>query len=181
MKATKAIIVAGLLVSTLTACTSATGTENSSPSPSATENPYGGFAVDSPGKNETILTIIGPKETDEYSITDLGKLETQSVSIKEPFLKVDQTFTGVPLKTLFEAAGISDGDKLSTVALNDYKFDDKAGNFTDAQGYLAIERDGKEIPMDQGGPIRIVFPSQSKYFDYLDAWNWSIRTISVIK
>lgn len=46
-------------------------------------------------------------------------------------------------------------------------------------GYLAIARGGKDIPYDQGGPIRIVFPDKSKWAKNLDAWNWSIRKIIV--
>jgi hypothetical protein len=46
---------------------------------------------------------------------------------------------------------------------------------------LALSRDGEIIAMDQGGPIRIVFPNGQEYSDFLDAWNWSLRTIEVSK
>jgi hypothetical protein len=37
----------------------------------------------------------------------------------------------------------------------------------------------KEIPYDQGGPIRIIFGSKSTWAKYLDAWNWSLSSITV--
>lgn len=114
-------------------------------------------------------------------MAQLEKLVTDPVTIFEPFVKAEQTFRGVPLKTLFEAAGISSTDKISTLALNDYKYDDIAGNFTSNRGILALRRDSQLIPMDQGGPIRIIFPTNTKYFSFLDAWNWSLRSIKVIE
>lgn len=181
MKNVKSIIIGALLVATLAGCSNAEASEAPSPTTSAAENPYGGFAVDAPSPTEVLLSVSSATETDDYSLTDLRKLATEEVTIEEPFAKAKQTFTGVPLKALFEAAGITDADKVSTLALNDYKFDDLAGNFTKSNGYLAIEREGKVIPMDQGGPIRIIFPTGTKYFTYLDAWNWSLRSISTVK
>lgn len=181
MKKITTLLMAAVVMATLAGCTSATADAGVSPSASPSENPYGGFAVDNPAPDEIILTVVGPTETDEYSMTDLEKLVSAPITINEPFIKAKQTFTGVPLKTLFEAAGISPEQKVSTIALNDYKFDDLASKFQDSNGILAIKRDQLLIPMDQGGPIRIVFPAGSSYFDYLDAWNWSVRTIEVIK
>lgn len=181
MKKVSAVIGGTFLVLALAGCTSSSAGEISESAPAATENPYGGFAVDSPAADEIILTVKGPNETDEYSLTDLAALVAEPVSIIEPFVKKEQTFNGVPLATLFEAAGIKATDKVSTVALNEYVFDDLAGKFTESKALVAIDRDGAEIPMDQGGPIRIVFPAGTKYFSFLDAWNWSLRTIEVVK
>lgn len=181
MKKITTLLLGAALVAILAGCTSANAEIAASPSASPTENPYGGFAVDNPAPNEIILTVKGPTETDEYSITDLEKLVADPITIDEPFIKAKQTFTGVPLKVLFDAAGITGDLKVSTIALNDYKFDDSVANFVGSNGILAITRDAALIPMDQGGPVRIVFPTGSKYFDYLDSWNWSLRTIEVVK
>lgn len=180
MKKVSTALMGALLVLALGACSNVNASANN-PSPTATENPYGGFAVDAPGADEIILTVIGPNETDEYSITDLKALAIEPIKIMEPFVKAEQTFRGVPLTTLFEAAGIKETDKVSTIALNEYVYDDLASNFTASKALVAIDRDGEDIPMDQGGPIRIVFPSNTKYFTFLDAWNWSLRTIEVKK
>lgn len=157
---------------------------NAAPAPATsssaeTENPYGGFAVANPAADEVILTVTNGDKTIDFSTMDLKKLETTEVTIDEPFVNKKQTFVGVPMSVLFDSVGIKSTDKVSTLALNDYKYDDLAGKFTESKGIIAFLRDGTEIPMDQGGPIRIVFPSATPYFDYLDAWNWSIRSISI--
>lgn len=181
MKKASTVLMAAVIAIALAGCTSVNAQESSNPTPSASENPYGGFAVDAPAANEVILTVIGPSETDEYTMTDLRALATSPIKIVEPFVKAEQAFTGVPLATLFEAAGIKGTDKVSTIALNEYVYDDLASKFTDSDALLAIDRDGAEIPMDQGGPIRIIYPTGSKYFSFLDSWNWSLRTIEVKK
>ena len=183
MKKVSIAILGALLVSGLSGCAAspAESATHESPKAQALENPYGGFPVEPPAADEIVLTIVGPKETDEYTMNQLEKLVTDPVTIFEPFVKAEQTFSGVPLKTLFEAAGISSNDKISTLALNAYKYDDTAGNFTSNRGILALRRGSQLIPMDQGGPIRIIFPTNTKYFSFLDAWNWSLRSIKVIE
>ncbi len=149
-----AIVVSALLL--LTGCSSSAEEATPTPSATASENPYGaGFAIDPPADEE--ITIV------------------------EPFVKVEQTFKVVKLEKLLKDLGFKPTDKLSTVALNDYAFADTVENFTKNNAYIAVSRDGGPIPMDQGGPIRIVFASDSGYFTNLDAWNWSIRTIEIAK
>ena len=163
-----------------TGCAAATD-KAASPTPTPTStNPYGGFKVDPPAATDIVLTVTGTKTID-YTMGQLQALGTQKINIMEPFAKKQQSFEGVPLKTIFEAADIKPADHLQTIALNEYVFKDTAANLEANNGLMAISRDGADIPMDQGGPIRIVFPTSSKYFTYLDAWNWSMRTIKVGK
>lgn len=149
------------------------------PSASASENPYGGFPVDPPAADEVVLTVVGTTSID-YTYAELEEMATQQFEIMEPFVNQDQSFSGVPLAELFAASGIAPGDTVDTIALNDYHYSDAAEKFEGANGILAVLRDGEPIPMDAGGPIRIVFPSDSSYFDFVDAWNWSIRSIVVV-
>ena len=48
-----------------------------------------------------------------------------------------------------------------------------------SEALIATRRDGAPIPYDQGGPIRIVFPDGTPLSSVLDAWNWSLASISV--
>lgn len=181
MKKISAVILALMVGATLSGCsTSEVGAANK-PSPSATaENPYGGFPVDPPADDEIVLTVTGT-ETIDYTMPELEALAQVEVTISEPFVNLEQTFAGVELETLFEASGIELTDTVATIALNDYKYEDKGSAFVDSKGILALSRDGDIIAMDQGGPIRIVFPNGQEYSDFLDAWNWSLRTIEVSK
>ena len=143
------------------------------------KNPYGTVQIDPAATNEVILTITKGGKRADFAYSRLLKLKHSTISIYEPFLKKRQTFTVISFSTLFSFVGISGNDKVKTRALNDYIFSAKASDFIAAQGYLAIKRNGAPIPYDQGGPIRIIFPDQSKWSKNLDAWNWSLSTISV--
>lgn len=146
---------------------------------SSTKNPYGTATIDPAAPNEIILTISKGKVKATFAYSRLEKLKQSTISIYEPFLKKRQYFTVIPLARLFLFAGISGKDKVVTRALNDYQFTATAQQFIDAHAYLAIKRSGLPIGYDQGGPIRIIFPDESKWAKNLDAWNWSIAIISV--
>jgi len=144
-----------------------------------TANPYGASAVDPAGPNEIVLTIKNKSKTVTYKLLDLTKLATQEITIHEPFVKKVQKFKVIPLVTLFREVGVSPSQKVSTQALNDYIYANKASEFISAKGYLAVARFGAQIPYDQGGPIRIIYPDNSKWAKFLDPWNWSISKIVV--
>jgi hypothetical protein len=169
-------IIGAVLV--LAGCSSTSTKATPTASPSET-NPYGaGFTVDPPKANDVVLTVSGAKTVD-YTMSQLKNLATVKIDIMEPFAKKRQSFDGVEMKNLFDASGITVGEKVNTIALNEYEYADTVANFENNHAIIAVSRDGKDIPMDQGGPIRIVFNSDSKYFTFLDAWNWSLRTIKL--
>lgn len=144
-------------------------------------NPYGGgFTVDSPAADEIVLTVNGTTSKD-YTLGELKELATTKISIFEPFLQEKQSFSVIKMQDLVSPTGIKPTDILNTLALNDYAFEDTVDNFRKNNAYIAILRNGQDIPMDQGGPIRIIFADDSKYSTYLAAWNWSIRTIEIKK
>ena len=140
---------------------------------------YGGFAIDPPSPDEVVLTLVGER-TVELTMAELEGLAAEQVTFVEPFAKVEQTFGVVPLAALLERAGIGPGDRVDTIALNDYRYADDAAALLDADALLAVTRDGGPIPMDEGGPIRLVFDASSSYHGFLDAWNWSLRSIVVV-
>jgi hypothetical protein len=106
-------------------------------------------------------------------------MKSTVISIYEPFVKKRQTFSVVPMKNFFALVGISGKDQVITTALNDYTYGNSAERFIAANAYIAIKRNGQPIPYDQGGPIRLVFGDKSKWAKQLDAWNWSLVSISV--
>lgn len=168
-----------ILISIFTSSTTMAFAATATPKPSATKNPYGAsFPVPDPKSSDVVLTIKASK-TVNFTMGQLVKLATQNISIHEPFVKQIQSFRVLPLKSLFAGIKISSGAKLNTIALNDYVYLDTAANFFNNSAYLAVGRNGALIPMDQGGPIRIVFDDHSKYAKNLDAWNWSLRTVEV--
>jgi len=143
------------------------------------KNPYGTGTIDPAAPNEVILTITKGSRKVEFAYPRLQKLKLSTITIYEPFLKKRQSFSVVPLKSLFAIAGISGKDQVKTTALNDYTFAETAENFISAGTYLAIKVNGQPIGYDQGGPIRLIFSDKSKWSKNLDAWNWSLASISV--
>lgn len=141
-------------------------------------NPYGAPAVDPAGPNETILTVLSGGKSIKYRMADLLALKPVSIQLNEPFVKKRQTFSVIPLSVLLAKSGIKPTQKVSTKALNDYIYANTGSNFAKARAFIALKRDGKAIPYDQGGPIRLVYPDSSMWSKYLDPWNWSLSEIS---
>lgn len=169
MKKLSALVIASAVVLAITP--SALAVENS--------NPYGTSTVDPAGPNEVILTVSKGSKKVLFTTTKLNKVKASVISIYEPFIKKRQSFTVIPIKTFFSMVGISGNDKVLTKALNDYIYTNTAAKFLSANAYIAIKRNGVDIPYDQGGPIRLVFADDSKWAKNLDAWNWSLDAISV--
>jgi hypothetical protein len=144
-----------------------------------TTNPYGTSTVDPAGPNEVILTISKGGKKSEFAYARLMKMKSQTISIYEPFLKKRQTFTVIPIERFFLLVGIKGSDKVATRALNDYVYTNSASAFIKAGALVAIKRSGKDIPYDQGGPIRLIYGDKSIWAKELDAWNWSITSITV--
>jgi hypothetical protein len=142
-------------------------------------NPYGTPSVDPAGPNEVIFTISKSEKKITFTAAKLAKLNSSTISIYEPFLKKRQKFTVIPIKTFFGLVGVTSKDKVFTTALNDYVYSNTASKFLAAGTFIAIKREGKDIPYDQGGPLRIVFADKSTWAKNLDAWNWSLESISV--
>lgn len=149
------------------------------PVPPADTDVYGGFEIDPPAADEVVLTLVGTR-TVELTMGELDALAEREVTFVEPFVKIEQTFRVVPLADLFELAGIVPRDTVDTIALNDYRYRDGVRDLLDADALLAVGRDGGPIPMNEGGPIRLVFDEDSGYHGFLDAWNWSLRSIRVV-
>jgi hypothetical protein len=145
----------------------------------STTNPYGVPSIDPAGPDEPILTVEGGSTPLSLTLDQLNALGDVTISIDEPFVKKRQTFRGVPLAAVLSKAGIPDTATIDTVALNDYRYASAVAPMVDSQALLATSRDGAPIPYDQGGPIRIVFPDGTPLSTVLDAWNWSLASISV--
>ena len=145
----------------------------------AEKNPYGISTVDPAGPNEIIFTISKGNRKSVFAFARIQKMKSKTISIYEPFLKKRQKFTVIPLKNFFSLVGISGQDKVMTIALNDYIYTNTAAQFISAGAYIAIKRDGVDIPYDQGGPLRLVFADDSRWAKNLDAWNWSLSAIRV--
>jgi hypothetical protein len=173
------VLLAALLV--LAGC--GTGSPAASPAPEASaiptvaENPYGILDIDPAGPDEAILTVAGPNGSLELSTEALMALGATEITLFEPFVRMDQTFVGVPLATLVREAKIDQSAQLLTIALNDYRYTASVADLIASDALVAYKVDGRLIGYDEGGPVRLVFPKGSDLFTVLDAWNWSLKEL----
>jgi hypothetical protein len=137
-------------------------------------------------KGEVVLTVSGDigarnkGETLALDLTSLEQMRRVRLEAAEPFLKRRVMFEGVLLADLLAVAGVSDSaSKVSLTALDDYKVDFKVADVRSSQMLLATKADGKHMPVDRSGPIRIVFPDGSTLGRNPDLWIWSVSTMKV--
>jgi hypothetical protein len=137
-----------------------------------------------PPRGEVVLTIsgeIGAHNQGKKLVFDLASLEkmrTVRMQTSEPFLKRKVTFEGVLLTDLLAVAGVPpSASKVDLTALDDYKVDFSVDDVRSSQMLLATKADGKRMPVDKAGPIRIVFPDSSSLGRNPDLWIWSVSTM----
>ncbi|HEV3398065.1 MAG TPA: molybdopterin-dependent oxidoreductase [Actinomycetes bacterium] len=137
-------------------------------------------------KGDVVLTVtgdIGAANKGSRLELDLASLEQMRrvrLEAAEPFLKRRVMFEGVLLSDLLAMAGVPDSaSKISVTALDDYKVEFKLADVRSSQMLLATRADGKHMPVDRSGPIRIVFPDGSSLGRNPDLWIWSVSSMKV--
>jgi hypothetical protein len=140
----------------------------------------------SPPEGEVVLTVTGDigevnkGKKLELDLASLEKMRRVRLEAAEPFLKRRVMFEGVLLSDLLAVAGVPDSaSKVSLTALDDYKVDFKVADVRSSQMLLATKADGKHMPVDKSGPVRIVFPDSSSLGRNPDLWIWSVSSMKV--
>lgn len=135
---------------------------------------------------EPILEISGlisnPNQSDVL-IVDLPTLEHMPlVELRafEPFENREMTFEGVLMSDLMAIAGVDPtASEAHFTALDDYEIDIPLTEFARSNVLLATKADGEHMSVEDGGPIRIIFPAGSELGENPDAWIWNVETIVV--
>jgi len=111
----------------------------------------------------------------------LDQLSLLQVQVFEPWVKQDVAFRGVWLQDLLEVAGAAAGvTTLHITALDDYTVDLAAADVRAGGILLATSAgDGSELPVDKGGPTRIIFLNGVKSGANAEQWIWSVKTIDL--
>lgn len=143
-----------------------------------------------PRSVETVLVVRGGAVTNasedgrnelRLTMADLGAMRTVEAEVYEPFLKRRVTFRGVPFEDVLAFAGVPASAKtLSTVALNEYAVDIPASVVRTPGVIIATSMDGAAIPVDDAGPIRIVFTDDHPDAKNESYWNWSLASVTVL-
>jgi hypothetical protein len=133
--------------------------------------------------DDAVLRVTGVRRgnvgagTTKLDLAALDAVAHESITVYEPFLKHDVTFTGVRMSELLRRAGVKASARtLHMHALDDYQVDLPIAAFA-ADGMLATRAAGKPIPIAKGGPIRLIFAASSAIAANTDNWIWSLDSI----
>ena len=145
-----------------------------------------GQAVPKPAQ-KPVLTITGKISAANkghalvFDRRTLERLGVVQVRLYEPWAKKTLEFRGVWLKDLLAVAALqADAARLHMTALDDYQVDLTMAEVR-AGGILVGTQagDGSSIPIDQGGPVRILFLDGVPAGANPDQWIWSLTTVDV--
>jgi hypothetical protein len=117
----------------------------------------------------------------QLGVDTLDQLGVVKVDMYEPWAKKRMAVQGVWLADLLKVAGIDKSARtVHFTALDDYQVDLTTADIAKGGIFLATKSaDGSPIPIDQGGPTRIVFMDGVKAGASADQWVWSLKDISV--
>lgn len=113
-----------------------------------------------------ILTVqgkIGVTNKDGVAQFDRSMLEAigmVTVETTTPWHQGMVKFEGVPLAALMQKVAAA-GDRVVTIALNDYSAEIPIEDFAKYGTILALKRDGEYMPVRDKGPLFIVYPYDS--------------------
>lgn len=190
-----AVLAAAVLAGALAGACGAGAAEPPDPAaasvPSATrvvEEPVvrPGDAVPAPS-GAAVLTVSGRISVtndgtvlrlDPAALDQLGRVQAH---VYEPWVKKALDFQGVWLDDLLDVAGINPAaSTVHLTALDDYQVDLSVADVM-AGGVLLATRtgDGAPIPVEDGGPTRVVFVGGVPVGSSAEKWIWSLSTIDV--
>jgi hypothetical protein len=164
-----------LVCATAAGCAASPATSGPTPLPDA-------FSDGVPAPTEqVVLTVVTEDGDTDWDLSTLGLLAQQDLTIVEPFVDEEHTYTGPLWADVLRASGVDldGGREARLVALDDYV----AEIPTDVESLdgvlLASREDGEEIPIAAGGPIRLIWPPENPGAENNNNWIWSIRSARI--
>lgn len=133
-----------------------------------------------PLETEADLVFTNGDSSTTLSLADLEEIETVRSEVDEPFIKSRTTFEGPTVDAVFASLGWDTAGEAHIWAINDYAYDIAMTDLVDGDAMIATRENGKAIPVDAGGPARIVFPDWSPIAGTEDAWVWSVGKVDVL-
>jgi hypothetical protein len=146
-----------------------------------------GQAVPTPA-GKAALTLTGritrgnAKGDLALDVATIERLGVKEIGLYEPWVKQHLDFRGIWLSDLLTVAGVADGaTKLRIVAHDDYAVDLPLADVRAGTVMLATRSgDGVALPLDNGGPTRIVYADGVAAGANPDQWIWSLKSIDVV-
>jgi len=172
-----------------TATPAATGASQPAPSPGETLAPAtlrAGQKVPAPTATPllTLTGKIGNKNSTAGLTLDpalLDELGVVRVEVYDPWAKGRLSFRGVWLADLLNVAGVKPAASgVHMTALDDYEVDLTMDEIHAGGIFVATKNgDGSKLPVDKGGPVRLIFRDGTASGENPDQWIWSLASIDV--
>jgi hypothetical protein len=128
------------------------------------------------------ITVTNKDGVAEFDRAMLEALGETSFSTTTPWFKEAVRFEGVPLATLMDAVGAT-GDRIVSIALNDYSAEIPMEDVRKLGVLLALKRNGEYMTVRDKGPLFIVYPFDSnpdlKAQKYYSRSVWQVARIEV--
>lgn len=130
---------------------------------------------------EVVLTVTTADTEHDWDIATLERLPQRDLTILEPFVDEEHTYTGPLWADVLRASGVdlTTAGPVEVVALDNFVVDLPTDAETLDGLVLAHLEDGERIPIAEGGPIRLVFPPTNPAGENLNNWAWSVRSATV--
>lgn len=182
------VALAGATAFVALGCGSAEPTVPTTPGPSVVKAPDADASAVPPApQGDAVLTITGRiagTNGDGALILDqaqLDRLGLLAVSVDDPWAKKRIDVQGVWLRDLVGLARPDAGaTSLHVTALDDYQIDLTLAEIRAESVFLATRTgDGGALPVEDGGPTRVVFTDDVATRFSPDQWIWNIKTIEV--
>jgi hypothetical protein len=128
-----------------------------------------------------LITAANKGSTLSLDRPTLEEFGLREVRVHDPWVKQDLALRGVWLQDLLTVAGAKpEATKVRITALDDYSVELSLADVR-AGGILLATSDGEgsDLPIDHGGPTRIVFAEGVPAGVNPDQWVWSLKTIDV--
>lgn len=125
------------------------------------------------------VSAVNKEATVALDRAGLAELGLVQVRVYEPWIKQTVDFRGVWLADVLLVAGVAaEATTIRITALDDYFVDLSIADIRAGGILLATEAgDGSELPVEKGGPTRIVFLNGVRGGANADQWIWSLTTI----
>lgn len=117
----------------------------------------------------SVLTVTNGEGTHEFDIAALQEMGAIEVATTTIWTEGVQNFTGIPLATVLNEVGITEGSVAAT-AINDYSVEIPLDEITDEYPVIAFHVDGEPMSVRDKGPFWIIYP-----FDLAPEWRTEVN------
>jgi len=133
-----------------------------------------------PIESNAVLEFANGDTVVSLTISDLEAIDLMRSDLYEPFVEGDTDFEGPSFEAVADSLGWPRDGTVRMLALNDYAYEMPLADLVGSQAMIATREHGEEIPIERGGPARIVFPDGTRASSIEDAWVWSLERLTLV-